>query len=287
MADYSSLKVPELKKLLQEKQLPVTGNKADLIARLQEHDKTQEAPKAATAPDVSAEEDVIDYSDDDVPVTTTKPVVEAASAEETTVESPAATKEPVTEASTSADEGKPAEITTEDEKPVEAAAEAAPKTDFSAHLPASSADEEARKRAERAKRFGIVETADEEAKRKAERAQRFGLDQTSVVSGLDSALPEKRERKRGREGPSGTNTDGERNAKRQQQNGPGRRRGGRDHRGRGGRQGGSDRNPPRKEGGGGGGGSGSGSAGKPRRVLDDPSERAKADARSKRFGAAT
>lgn len=50
MADYSSLKVPELKKLLQEKQLPVTGNKADLIARLQEHDKTQEAPKAATAP---------------------------------------------------------------------------------------------------------------------------------------------------------------------------------------------------------------------------------------------
>lgn len=108
-----------------------------------------------------------------------------------------------------------------------------------------------------------------------------------MVSGLDSALPEKRERKRGREGPSGTNTDGERNAKRQQQNGPGRRRGGRDHRGRGGRQGGSDRNPPRKEGGGGGGGSGSGSAGKPRRVLDDPSERAKADARSKRFGAAT
>lgn len=42
MTDYSSLKVPELKKLLQEKSLPVAGNKADLIARLQEHDKTQE-----------------------------------------------------------------------------------------------------------------------------------------------------------------------------------------------------------------------------------------------------
>jgi SAP domain-containing ribonucleoprotein len=39
MSDYASLKVPELKKLLQEKGLPVTGNKADLIARLQENDK--------------------------------------------------------------------------------------------------------------------------------------------------------------------------------------------------------------------------------------------------------
>lgn len=49
MADYVSLKVPELKKLLQEKQLPVTGNKADLIARLQEHDKAKEEPKPAAA----------------------------------------------------------------------------------------------------------------------------------------------------------------------------------------------------------------------------------------------
>lgn len=45
MSDYASLKVPELKKLLQEKSLPITGNKADLIARLQEHDKSQEKPK--------------------------------------------------------------------------------------------------------------------------------------------------------------------------------------------------------------------------------------------------
>lgn len=38
MADYSSLKVPELKKLLAERKLPQTGNKADLVARLQEED---------------------------------------------------------------------------------------------------------------------------------------------------------------------------------------------------------------------------------------------------------
>ena len=42
MAEYSSLKVPELKKLLAEKGLPQTGNKADLIARLQENDKKAE-----------------------------------------------------------------------------------------------------------------------------------------------------------------------------------------------------------------------------------------------------
>lgn len=46
MADYNSMKVPELKKVLQERGLPLTGNKADLIARLQEDDN-QKAPEAA------------------------------------------------------------------------------------------------------------------------------------------------------------------------------------------------------------------------------------------------
>ncbi|KAI1745961.1 hypothetical protein F4680DRAFT_399811 [Xylaria scruposa] len=272
MADYASLKVPELKKLLQEKQLPVTGNKADLIARLQENDKANEAPKPAAAP-VSAEEDPIDYSDDDVPASKPEPATESAPVEEK------AATEPAAAASAPNSEAKPAETTADDAKPAEAEAEAeadaVPKTDFSAHLPASTADDEARKRAERAKRFGIVEDADEEAKKKAERAARFGVDddQSSLVSGLDSALPEKRERKRGREG---ANADGERGAKRQQ-NVQGRRRGGRDNRSRGGRHGGGgDRGPSRKEVGGGGA--------KPRRILDDPSERAKADARAKRFG---
>jgi len=47
MTEYTSLKVPELKKLLQERGLAATGNKADLVARLQEDDKTKEAPAAA------------------------------------------------------------------------------------------------------------------------------------------------------------------------------------------------------------------------------------------------
>ena len=46
MADYSSLKVPELKKLLTERGLPHIGNKADLIARLTEND-TQKADAGA------------------------------------------------------------------------------------------------------------------------------------------------------------------------------------------------------------------------------------------------
>lgn len=39
MSDYNSMKVPELKKLLQSRSLGVTGNKADLVARLVENDK--------------------------------------------------------------------------------------------------------------------------------------------------------------------------------------------------------------------------------------------------------
>lgn len=44
MSDYASLKVPDLKKLLSERSLPQSGNKADLIARLQENDKSTSFP---------------------------------------------------------------------------------------------------------------------------------------------------------------------------------------------------------------------------------------------------
>jgi SAP domain-containing ribonucleoprotein len=153
---------------------------------------------------------------------------------------------------------------------------AAPKPDFSANLAASTADEEARKRAERAKRFGIVVDQSEEDKKKAERAARFGEEATNApsISGLDSALPERRERKRGREGAG----DQQRDAKRQSTDG---RRGG-------GRFKGRDR---RRQGGGGGGGGGRGEGrqqnggGAPRNILTDPAEKAKAEARAKRFGA--
>lgn len=39
MTDYASLKVEELKKLLSDRSLPLSGKKADLVARLQENDE--------------------------------------------------------------------------------------------------------------------------------------------------------------------------------------------------------------------------------------------------------
>ena len=44
MADYASMKVPELKKLLSERGLAQGGNKADLIKRLQEDDGVKAGP---------------------------------------------------------------------------------------------------------------------------------------------------------------------------------------------------------------------------------------------------
>ena len=50
MTDYASLKVPDLKKLLQERGLQQSGNKADLIARLQDNDKSRSTLNPFTLP---------------------------------------------------------------------------------------------------------------------------------------------------------------------------------------------------------------------------------------------
>lgn len=49
MTDYSQHKVPDLKKILSERGLVVSGNKADLIARLQEDDKKASGGTASGA----------------------------------------------------------------------------------------------------------------------------------------------------------------------------------------------------------------------------------------------
>ena len=77
------------------------------------------------------------------------------------------------------------------------AAEEATKQDFAIGIKQTDAEKEAEKRAARAKRFGIIE--DEEEKKKLERAKKFGTDKEVIVKGLDDALPERRA-KRGREG---------------------------------------------------------------------------------------
>lgn len=53
MADYNSLKVPDLKKLLQTRSLPVSGNKAELVARLQESDDSRANANSSPNPNHS------------------------------------------------------------------------------------------------------------------------------------------------------------------------------------------------------------------------------------------
>ncbi|KAM0405344.1 hypothetical protein ACHAQC_000422 [Fusarium culmorum] len=247
MAEYSTLKVPELKKLLAEKSLPQTGNKADLIARLQENDKQSETE----AKPAENKEDEISYSDDEAPAApaaaapvTSAPVADAPAAE-------AAPAEP-----TNAEE--PAAV----EAPAETAeAPAEPEKSYAMGLSSTAADDEAKKRAERAKRFGIEE--DEDAIKRADRAKRFGLDEKELATTLDSALPE-RSRKRGRD--RNTETEGSRPEKRQsmdRRNGPG----GRQRRGRGARKEGAQKEGAATRSG----------------ILDDPTEKAKAEKRAARF----
>ncbi|KAK0674162.1 hypothetical protein QBC41DRAFT_310492 [Cercophora samala] len=298
MSDYNSMKVPELKKVLQERSLPQGGNKADLIARLQEDDK-QKAPETAepqadTKP--AAAEDEIDYDDDDFPPMAKKVDVPAT----TTQDKPEEKKtEDAPAAETKADETAPA-ATAEGDKPAETAATEEPAAPaaplFTANLAATNAQTEAEKRAARAARFGIVLDEESEEAKAAARAAKFGV-ANDQISALDSALPERGSRKRGREGKDdGTKAKGpdggeqqQRASKRQQQQQPNannrNNNNNRTQQQRGGRRGGP---------GGGGGGRNNNNnnnnqqqrngtaAAKPQRV-EDPAEKAKREARAKRF----
>ncbi|KAH8595983.1 hypothetical protein B0O99DRAFT_511154 [Bisporella sp. PMI_857] len=265
MADYSAQKVPDLKKLLQERGLAVSGKKEDLIARLQEDDSKKAAAKPAPA------EDEIDWDEDDNKATTELAEAAVVAGGLGQVDTPAAVPnqvpnvDPATttelkivggdDALTAADgavasSGAPTSKT--------ALKPEAPKEDFTAGVPKTDAEKEAEKRAARAKRFGIEETAEAIEKRKAlERAKKFGLDdKQAVVKGLDDALPERR--KRGREDRE---AKGGRAAKRQT---PDRRTEA--------PKGKPAPMPAKKPAG---------------RITDDPVEKAKAEARAKRFGSAS
>ncbi|KAI6716227.1 hypothetical protein PZA11_002136 [Diplocarpon coronariae] len=281
MADYNALKVPDLKKLLGERGLVMSGNKADLIARLQDDDAKKNDAVAASG----AGEDEIDWDEDDnkaetptapaavpaagagagpattpIAVPNQVPAIDPSTTTDLTVKQPSPTA-PATPAPATQSEATPAALEE-------------PKKDFTAGLVLSEADKEAAKRAARAKRFGLDKKAEalltEEDKKLAERAKKFGTDKAKdrqivagIVSTLNEGLSEKKP-KRGREGG-----EGERHAKRQT---PDRRSElpRREERSRGGRG----------EGRGGGGGGGL------KRIIDDPTEAAKAEARAKRFAAA-
>ena len=65
MSDYENMKVAELKELLKEAGLPVSGKKADLIARLQDGAETSAPAEEESVEDSAEEEEFEDDFDDE------------------------------------------------------------------------------------------------------------------------------------------------------------------------------------------------------------------------------
>jgi len=240
-------------------------------------------------------EDEIDYEEDDVPAPAAPAAEPAAPAEPTTTAAA-----PAQQGATTTTTGKPvesepaADAETSTGAPAEAEAAPAPPV-FTANLPETDPDSEAAKRLARAKRFGISE--DEMAAKKAARAARFGLEKDDIARTLDAPLPERpQNRKRGRggegEGDPAAKDGSEPAAKKVAgaangggKGGAGREGGKQQQQQRNGRPGGSarpgggqDKNQPRNKQDG-----GAAKAKQAAPVAVDPAEKAKMEARAKRF----
>lgn len=218
MADYSKMKNAELESLLKERGLPHTGKKAELVKRLQEAD--QAGSKA---------EDEIDWDDEPATATaqnaTSQPAaaalqaggvgqppnpqavpnqvadVDPAKTNDLTVET-APEPVPTTTATAGATT---TQATTEVSTEQAAAPEKVekPAVDFSSGMKTLTIDQEIEKRKARAIKFGMDISKDEVLKN-LERQKKFGGGD-ALPGKLNEALPEKRERKRGREVEDGGN----------------------------------------------------------------------------------
>jgi len=215
--DYSKKKNAELEELLKARSLPHTGKKADLIARLQEHDTKQSSTaKPSTTAAATGDEDQIDWDDDvpaaSAPVVGSEPSATAAIAaggqgqvaNPTAVPNQAVDTDPSKTDDLTVDPPAPTSDTAAKSDTKESATkaeEAPPKlpTDFTSGLQSSTVDEEIAKRQKRAARFGIKEDSTD-ALKALERAKKFGTgsegDKTAV-KGLDDALPERVRKERG------------------------------------------------------------------------------------------
>jgi len=291
--DYSKKKNDELADLLKKRSLPHTGKKAELIARLQQHDKEHlggpETPsEPSTAVPLAAAEDEIDWDDDggagvgDTAKASAPGAVAMAAggqgrvANPTSVPNQAVDIDPSTTADLTIKGGENAAtdkdgvIATAGETAAEVTstattAETTPATAFSKGIATTDIDAELAKRKSRAARFGIQES-DADALKALERAKRFGTGDKGdkeAVKGLDEALPE-RGRKRGRGGEKEGGDEEGRGGKRRD----GGRRGGQGRKG----EAGAERNGTR-------GGKTGGS------TLNE-NDRLAAEARKKRFAAA-
>ncbi|KAI9772672.1 MAG: hypothetical protein M1840_000267 [Geoglossum simile] len=331
MTDYKPLKVPELKSLLQERSLPVSGNKAELIARLEEHDKSKSQPaETKSAPATSAAiappvEDEIDWDDEGTTTapTTKAPAVKAATAPATkTTATPTAAaastakkghvEDPVkvSTAKPTVDPSKTSDLTVKlpekkKETPVsiekkgaetaanpsatESASEAPVAKNYAAGLAASNVIDELEKRKQRAIKFGKQADIDE-ANKALERAKKFGAATAEDskagegVKGLDSALPTRELRGKKRHAEGGDEDDNRKRGR----GGPRDQRGGRRQQGASGRRGGGSggrggQSQPQQQQQNKRGGTSNKPAATKGKVTDDPVEKAKAEARAKKF----
>lgn len=208
-SEYEKKTVAQLQEILKGRGLTATGKKADLIARLQEADKTsnESKPKA----DASAAEDVIDW--DDEAIATDAIIKESAQASTEAgaaaiaaggkgqVPNPVAVPNQVLAENPATTN----DLHVETAPAGQSATETKPAVDYSIGLQPTEVEEELRKRKARAEKFGIVaETGAEttEAEKILERAKRFGTgasnDSGAGVNRLDQALPNERARKRSR-----------------------------------------------------------------------------------------
>jgi SAP domain-containing ribonucleoprotein len=210
-SEYEKKTVAQLQEILKGRGLTTNGKKAELIARLQEADKASSETKLAEAKPDAAAEDIIDW-DDEAPATeaalkaSTQASTEAGAATiaaggQGQVPNPVA----VPNQTLGEDPATTTDLHVEGAPKEQPAAEEKPAVDYSIGLQPTEMEEELRKRKARAEKFGIVaETGEEttEAEKILERAKRFGTgasnDQGVGINRLDQALPNERERKRGR-----------------------------------------------------------------------------------------
>ena len=245
--DYSKKKNAELEDLLRARSLPHTGKKADLIARLQQHDReqTQASSNSKTATKLTsnvkpsttlASDDEIDWDGETAPLgSTTTNTTSAQPQKAVPTEAPALSiaaaggkgqppnpravpnQSPAIDPSTTSDLTVTNPSTDAHVPPTDSDSKttAQPAADFTRGLGATSLDSELEKRKRRAERFGVKPSeGSEDAIKALERTKKFGTAKTGdegegggegekVVKGLDSALPERSARKRGREGQGG------------------------------------------------------------------------------------
>jgi len=173
--DYNKFKVTELKEMLSSHGLPTSGNKSDLVARLNEADSKQGAKDAKAmdlGDDLLPPEDEIDWDADDTQKRFARITAETlidSSSKLSEPKAPVPTAPAVTPAAKPAPA--PAAATTkrtEPAKPSEKTEKPAPSTDDAADAAAI----ELEKRKKRAERFGVPLNDSVKA---LERAQRFGV----------------------------------------------------------------------------------------------------------------